>query len=399
MRPLGAITPKLHPKRGMEGLRPRYSSATAIVVEAGSCRSSDDLYDLTLAAEVTPSITTINAIQGLDEQTCTATATTHGTATFEPTASLYVETPLSSTVRSLTGTISTVATAATGTSTKFLTELAIGDVIRSATKGASRVTAIASDTACTLVAALPGGDATAEAFTCYENLIVRIAAETPRRVNTVSHNGLSVVSASAWTSSTSGVAIKLGGEAVSVWYYAWLVYGSSGTGVILSTQGTTPYGVTGYATARRLIGAVFNDSSGDLEHFCCEGTGRERRFRFAFTPSVKQLVSAGSAAVATRLAWGLAVPRMAAEAYLLVQPSVAKTATTDVGGTVVLYIGAASSNWMNFTIGMPENTVHGAVAAFPVEAPRADGNDRATYYVVANNGVATIHVAGWNFDA
>lgn len=50
----------------IEGLRLRYSSATAVVVEAGSCRDSADAADMVLASEVTPAITTINAIQGLE---------------------------------------------------------------------------------------------------------------------------------------------------------------------------------------------------------------------------------------------------------------------------------------------------------------------------------------------
>jgi hypothetical protein len=320
------------PKGHVEGLRVRYSSATAAIVEVGSCRSSDDTADLTLSSESTPTITTINAISGLDEKTATATATTHGTATFEPTASLYVETPLSGTVRSLTGTITTTTTSAAGTSTKFLTELAIGDVIRSATKGASRVTAIASDTACTLVATLPGGDATAEAFTCYENLIVRIAAETPKRVNTISHNGLSVVCAAAWTSSTSEEVIKLGGEAVSACYYVWLVNGSSGTGCIYSTQYTTPYGVTGYTTARRLVGAVFNNSSGNIDQFTCTDNGRSRWFTMARTT----LLSTGTATVYTRVAWGagVTVPATAQRLLAEVQANRGSAATNDTTAEV-----------------------------------------------------------------
>jgi hypothetical protein len=394
MWPLGAITPRSHPKRGIEGLRCRYSSATAIVVEAGSCRSSDDLYDLTLAAEVTPSITTINAIQGIDEKTCTATATTHGTATFEPSASLYVETPLSETVRALTGTISTVATAATGTSTKFLTELAIGDVIRSATKGASRVTAIASDTACTLVAALPGGDATTESFTVYENLIVRIAAEAPKRVNTVSHNGLSVVCAAAWTSSTSGETIKLGGEAVSAWYYLWLVYGSSGTGAILSTQYTKPYGVTGYTTARRLVGAVFNNSSGNIDQFTCTDNGRSRWFTMARTA----LLSSGTATVYTRVAWGagVTVPALAQQIQCEVQANRGGAATNDT--TAEVFFSQDGTNlWRPVGAGNVDNSEHASKFYLAVPMPRLPTGDRALHYLVSPDSTtsAEILVHAW----
>lgn len=288
------------PKGHMHGLRVRYSSATAVVVEAGQARDSADAYNLTLAAESTVSITTIAAALGLDETTLATTATTHGTATFEPAASIYSEAAFTGTVKTLTGTgLAGAATTITGTGTRFLAELAPGDLIRSAAKGAARVTAIASDTSLTIAAAFPGGNPSGDvgALTAYENVVIRIAAETPRRVNTISHDGLSVVCASAWTSNTSGVAIKVGGEMASVWYYAHLVYGGSGTSAILSTQRTRPYGVTGYTTAyRRVPHALWNNSSSDITIFETSAGGPLRYVSWGATGSGEQrlLASASS---------------------------------------------------------------------------------------------------------
>lgn len=388
------------PKGYMTGLRCRYSSATAIVVEAGQARDGADAADITLAAEVTVSITTIDAIQGLDEKTATATATTHGTATFEPSASLYAETALSSTVRSLTGTVSTVGTAATGTSTKFLTEIAVGDVIRSATKGASRVAAIASDTALTLVAALPGGDATGEAFTLYENLIVRIASETPQRVNTISHAGTSVVVPSAWTSSTSGVTIKIGGEIASCWYFPWLVSGGSGTGVILSTQRTTPFGVTGYTTSKRRIPcAVYNDVSGNLDNFEDTFGGSVRQIMW-IDDGVHALVSGSQATTETKVETTNGCPPTAKTIVLRVAIFDLQYATTAGYLVAQLRSNRAGTSLFNGAVGIQCGTTAATrgtnySSGFPIAVESAGG----LHFLFAQGGTGALSGGGLYINA
>lgn len=250
------------PKGHMDGLLVRFSSVTSIIVGPGQARDYDDATNITLATEDTADISGAD----LDETTLAATATTHGTQTFEPSASIYSETALSSTVRTLTGTWSTSGTAMTcpGANGNAKAEVKVGDMVRSATNGASRVTAITTNNAITLSTALPGGNVTTEAFTLYENVIVRIAAETPRRINTISHDGLSVVCASSWTSNTSGVAIALGGEMASAFYHLYLASGSSGTGAKISAQRTRPYGWSGYTTAFRRLCTLYNNASGHM---------------------------------------------------------------------------------------------------------------------------------------
>jgi len=254
-------------KKLMSGLRVAYASATTVTVEAGSAISSDGKYLLSLAALSTISIATAGAALGLDETTLTATCTTSASTSGTMSASIWSETAMTNTVKTLSGTITSVGTALTGSSTKFLSELAVGDVVRSSANGGSRVTAIASDTAATLVAAFPGGDVSGVAATSYENLTFwcdTAQSGDKRAVNTITHNGLTVVWTTASTSNGSGKTAKVGVEVASRWYFPWLVYGSSGTTVILSTQRTRPYSVTGYATAWRRLRARYNLSSGDL---------------------------------------------------------------------------------------------------------------------------------------
>lgn len=247
----------------MSGLRMAYGSATTITIEAGDCRDSTNTYKLSLAALVTVSMASTGAL-GINEVTLAATATTHGTATFEPSASIWDEAVMTATVRTLSGTWSTSGTAATGSGGDALRKIAVGDLVRIGTKGASRCTAIADNNAFTLVAALPGGNASSESATFYENKIVRIAAETPQRVNTISHAGTSVVVGSSWSSSTSGVTIKLGGEIVYCIYNGHIINGGSGTSATVSAQRTKPYPITGYSTATRFVGSAANMHDGNL---------------------------------------------------------------------------------------------------------------------------------------
>ena len=62
--------------------------------------------------------------------------------------------------------------------------------------------------------------------------------------------------------------LDTGSEATSTWYYIWAICnddGSSEAG-LLSTSSSSPTLPTGY-TKKRLIGAVYNDSSGDFRNF------------------------------------------------------------------------------------------------------------------------------------
>lgn len=383
------------PKGHIDSLPIRYSSATAIIVGTGKARSSDDTKNLTLADESTVSITTIGAALGLDRVTATATCDPDGTETVVLSASLYSETALSGTVRTLTGTVSTVGTAATGTGTKFLTEVAIGDVIRSATKGASRVTAIASDTALTLVAATPGGNATAETFTFYENLILTMHTTT-ERVNTVTHNGLTVVMAGPVPTASAGQVVWIGPEIGSAWYFVWAIEKDDASAVtaILSTQRTRPYGVTNYAggNARRLLGWVPNNSSSNFIKGRYHRRGRSLSFIYDNVEGATRILSAGRATSFTRVDASGYIPPTANEVILQVIGNSVDVAT-DI---LVRELGSSATFGQDpVNISDVNGGVNGArtnVPAMPMNSGQA-----VEYYLTATvtTGGAFIDVVGF----
>lgn len=75
-------------------------------------------------------------------------------------------------------------------------------------------------------------------------------------------------SASLACSGSSGC-LDTGAEAASTWYYAWLIYDSSGTngvGFILSTSSTSPTMPSGFNKKRR-IDAIYNNAASNLNTF------------------------------------------------------------------------------------------------------------------------------------
>lgn len=311
------------PKGYRTGLIYRRASASTITVEVGKCRDLADAADITLAAEVTPSLATDGAAAGVATKTATATASINGTATI--TASQDV---LPDIVRRQgTGSINTSGTSVTGTGTKFLSELKIGDLIGQdnrvviGNRGYSRVTAIASDTACTISNALPGGDITmaSEFYAIVEGATVRVAAQAGQRINTITGAGTSIVSESAWSGTSSGNALKFGVEAISTWYFVELRSGGSGTTVVFSTQRTTPYDLSGYTTSRRVLGAVRNKASGDLFEFSQRDLGGSRFTIWEEASADTQFVTNASASSWTRAAAANFIPPTSFLGYFLIE--------------------------------------------------------------------------------
>ena len=288
-----------------------YSSATVVVVGPGNCRSSADEVNLALtAANTTCTITTANGAGGLNTPVLSQTATTHGTTTFEPSASIVSDLK----GRAGTGTITTVGTAVTGLS---MNDLALGDLIGNATNGWSQVTAwvppttpAGTDGTATLEAAIVGGNLTTAAFTIIENATIWPGATVgdKRRISTLSANGLSVVvSGAALTSNGAGVALQIGVEIASC-FYAVHVGRISGTdGAFLSTQRTTPYAMTGLTFWRR-VGWVRNTSAGDIAEFSFGPANREIHYEFAVTGNGSRVLSAGNATTWTAVDCSSLVP-------------------------------------------------------------------------------------------
>ena len=68
--------------------------------------------------------------------------------------------------------------------------------------------------------------------------------------------------------------LDTGSEASSTWYYIWLITNNDGSSssAIFSTSSSSPTLPSGY-TKKRLVGAIYNDSSGDLRRVRIYGDG------------------------------------------------------------------------------------------------------------------------------
>lgn len=97
--------------------------------------------------------------------------------------------------------------------------------------------------------------------------------------------------------------------------YVWVGTGGSGTGVFISTQRTTPYGITGYNTSVRRIGYILQ-TGGIIASFKQTGIGVERdyRFEYAITAFGSRVLSAGNATGWTGVVCSSVVPPTAQRA-------------------------------------------------------------------------------------
>lgn len=57
-----------------------------------------------------------------------------------------------------------------------------------------------------------------------------------------------------------------GSEATSTWYYLWVIYNGTTVAALISTSATSPTLPSGY-TYKALVGAFYNESSGDIRRF------------------------------------------------------------------------------------------------------------------------------------
>ena len=243
------------PKGYALGLLVRYASATTCTIGVGSCRSSDDVRDISLSSQVTVDITTTGA-NGLDEETLSGTGSTDGSSTLTGSGTSFLT---AFGTRDLTGTISSSGTTVTGTSTKFLSEVSVDDLIGNSSKGYYRITAIASDTSLTIASA-PGSAFSSEAAKCVENPTVS-AGSDKRRVNTITSD-TALTATTAFSNGGAGQTVKAGVEpSVDSWFAAWVISGGSGTAGFLSTQRTTLLNPpSGYDLAARRIGWLRNST-------------------------------------------------------------------------------------------------------------------------------------------
>ena len=394
------------PKGHMHGLRLRYSSATAVIVETGQCRNAADDGDLVLGSETTLSITTDasfsgSGTSGLDRKQLTGTvAQTIGNQNVTGTSTLFKSE--FGVTADLTGTVATVATTTpavvTGTGTKFLTEFAIDDLIYVTSSGgtfraARRITAIASDTSLTVGTewANTEGGCTIKRI---ENAVFYTSPTLVQSKVNVITSDTAMVSDGTPGATYSGQTAFTGNEVVSgAWYFPWLVSDGTNTIVILSTQRTTPF-LSGI-TSKRLLFALTNNASGNLDFFGDHSVGD--RMIATVPPSYWGLLSGGASATYVRRAWATLAPPGADAVYLhagIVRANTAANNSQAIGYTSI----DGSGQFHQLGSATNDNGEHDGISETTIgRIPYAVGKDPATYYKVADATSDSFYlaIAGW----
>lgn len=291
----------------------RYSSTTAVIVESGRCRDQGGTSVLTLAARTTVTVTTNGAISGNDSFAGSGTASTNSAnATVTGSSSAFLT---EFGTRALTGTVSSSGTTVTGTGTLFMSELWIGCLIGNSTRGYFQVMAIASDTSLTL-ASTPGAAFSSESANAIENPTIKVSTNTAVQVKSIASNTSLTIAANS-SATVSGQTYRIGVLPTTTTYpvannchlNVWVGNGGSGTGVFVSTQRTTPFGISGYNTYFRRIGSVLLNS-GSVQGFSQYGNSRDRWMQYEIerTSIGSRILSAGTATSWTAVYCGGFVP-------------------------------------------------------------------------------------------
>lgn len=275
--PSGVLT------RFVYGLGLAFVSNTSLSVNSGSCRDSADAGFLSLSSQQTIAIHTQGAL-GNDSFTGPGLVSTTGATSTVTGAGTTFTTSFGT--RAMTGTISSSSTTVTGTNTLFLSQIAVGDLIGTAAKGYFRVTAIASNTSLT-ISTTPGSAFSGQTPNAIENPTIQLPNGGNFRVDAIaSDTSLTVVSTPASNTSQAYVIGVIGGQGslLQIFFNAWIALGTSGTTVYVSTQRTTPFGLSGYTTSVRRIGALMVDTS-VTEHilpFQQSGNSSSRWVQYAY---------------------------------------------------------------------------------------------------------------------
>lgn len=271
----------------LKGFPLTYGSTTTLIVgypgangPTSLCRDKADAAFISVApgTTYTITITTNAAALGDDSLTGAGTVAFNNSTTITGTSTTF---KTSFVTRTLTGTSAvTAGTALVGTGTKYLSEVAVNDLVGNSTGGWARVTAIASDTALTLSQSMT----LTSTCSCVEQPTITLTSDTAAGGTThqvdkiTSDTSLLTTEATAGGSFT-GKAYQIGRRyaraavSASQYLYVWVGSGGSGTTAYVSTQRTTPFGITGYNTSVRRVGSVLLDSSGNVVQFSQQDFG------------------------------------------------------------------------------------------------------------------------------
>lgn len=290
------------PPRYVSGLVIRYASTSTVTVSPGKARNKANTADMALASQVTVS-TTSAGVLGYETKTLTGTASfTGGSPSVTGSGTKFLtEFAPSNTRRALTGTISSSGGTVTGTGTKFLSEVHAGptyaggggvdgDLIGTAAKGFWQVVSVDSDTSLTI--SLSGGASdpgfSSDAPEVIECPQIGTAGGKRYQVERITSDTALRAGVSSVVTTETGVAVTATAGAPNPdlvtphWRSVWLVAGTAGTTVVLSTQRTAPLCVgsgtvspANYDTSYRRIGWVMLDGSSGSGHFLREGYGQD----------------------------------------------------------------------------------------------------------------------------
>lgn len=277
-------------------LRLTYTSTSAVLVNnpngrPGTARDSTDSIMMSLTNQPNISITSHGTILGNDSftgpgtiDTSAKTGTGHST-TFKSSFG----------TKSATGNITTSnvpSTTITGANTLFLTEVTVGDLVGNSSAGWSNVTAIASDTSLTV-----GSNLTLNGvlYTVIETPTIKNGTNGVTKVLTITSDTALTVNDTQTT--TNGQTYSIGKPVATSFLYVFIATGSSGTSCFVSTQRTTPFGITGYATGFRRIGFLWLDSSANIQPFNQNGLWNTRKYQYEipYQSTGTVLLSAGQA--------------------------------------------------------------------------------------------------------
>lgn len=396
------------PKGFIEGARLRYSSTTAIIIEAGSARNGADDGDLSISETTVPitSEAAFASTHGLDRKALTGTGavTAAGTSITGTTTAFLTEFGTRALSVGTIGTGGAATTTITGTSTKFFTDVAVHDLIGNSSVGFARVTAIASDTSLTVSSNLTISNGSTGNIIENPTVFVVDTSEC-RRVNTITSNTALTVT-DAWDTTDASSALKAGGEIDAsaangndtklMWLYAWVVSNGTNTIGMLSTQRTTPLLST--VTSKRLVGVVLNGSTGDLTSFQTRSDGNYL-WCYWTAPDFWGMLSGGTSTSYARTIWPTdEVPPVATAITLCAYGILASSETEDLIVDFNLSINGTSR--YDLASALVDNSEHrGLLAKTYSVVPRCVDNDKATYYLVDRTSFSVfLAVNAWGFE-
>jgi hypothetical protein len=284
-------------KAGAPGLTPGsvygfslvYLDSTDILVRSGYARDTTDATTIHMSddwvqlAADTGHYATVGKggqIGGLDRVAIAGTGTTsNGSANLVGSVGTSFLTAFGT--RTCSGTVNSTGFSVTGLGTRFLTEFAVGDMIGTAVKGYAQILSVDSDTGMTLVVAIPGGNLSSDTPICVEHIYLQLSTDGVFSVNSITDNTHLALDATVGTGHGSQTIYTGPLPNAQTYLMVWLGTGTSGTGVFLSTQRTTPFGIGGYSTNYRRIGSIiWNNASSRIIPFNQYSGGIDRSYVF-----------------------------------------------------------------------------------------------------------------------